>query len=90
MFCGLSYQPYDDMTVEYHILKFEILLVLILVDECCLEFALLSYIELLHFDLLGEINPVLRHSLEDGFLCTPVDGELLVLLVVVEVFDLVF
>ena len=90
MFSALTYKPYEDMTVEDHVFEFEILFIFILMDEGCLKFTFLSYIELLHLDLLGEVHAVLGHSLEDGLLCTPVDGKLLVLLVVIKVLDLIF
>ena len=59
MFFVLSYKPYENMAVEHHVFELEILLVLILVDECRLEFSLLSYIEFLDLDLLREIHSVL-------------------------------
>ena len=59
MFSGLSYKPYEDMAVEHHVFKLEFLLVLVLVNECRLEFALFSYVEFLDLDLLREINSVL-------------------------------
>ena len=90
MFSALTYKPYEDVAVEDHVFKLEVLFVFVLVDECGLEFAFLSYVELLHLDLFGEVNAVLGHSLEDGLLRAPVDGELLVLLVVIKVFDLIF
>ena len=58
-------------------------------DESGLKFTFLAEIELLYLDLLGEINPVLRHSLVDSFFCAPVDCELLILLFVVEIVNLV-
>ena len=79
----LAYKPYKKMTVEDHIFKLEILLELVLVDECGFEFAFLAEIELLHLYLLSEIHTVLRHSLIDSLLCAPVDRELLVLLLII-------
>ena len=85
----LSNKPYKQMTVEYHIFKFEILLEFILVDEGGFKFTFLAEIELLNLDLLGKIHTVLRHSLVDRLLRAPVDCELLVLLLVIEIVDLV-
>ena len=77
------------MAVEYHIFKFEILFVFVLVDESGLQFAFLADIEFLHLDLLGEYDAVLGHSLEDGLFRTPVDRELLVSLLLLEIVDLI-
>ena len=85
----LADKPYKDMAVEDHVFELEILLVLIFVDEGCLKFTLLSYIELLDLYLLGKVNAVLGHSLEDGFLSAPLDRELLVPLVLLQVIDLI-
>ena len=78
------------MAVEDHIFEFEILLVFILVDECRFKLSFLAYIELLYLDLLGEDDAVLRHSLEYGLLCAPVDGKLLVSLLLLEIVYLIF
>ena len=77
------------MTVEDHVLKLEIFLMLILVDECSFKLSLFPEVELLHLYLLGEIHAVLRHSLEYGLLRAPVDGELLVPLLLLQIVDLV-
>ena len=55
MLCGLAHKPYENVAVEDHILQFEVLLVLILVDEGSLEFTLLADIELLYLDLLRKV-----------------------------------
>ena len=52
MFCGLSYKPYENVAVEDHVFKLEILLMLVLVNEGCLKLSLLSDMELLDLDLL--------------------------------------
>ena len=85
-----AYEPYKHMTVEHHVLKLEFFLVFVLVDEGCFELSLLPYIEFFHLDLLCKIHSVLGHPLEDRLLCTPVDGELLVLLVIVEIVYFLF
>ena len=68
MFRSLSHKPYQNMAVEHHGFKLEILFMFVLVDECSLKLSFLAYIELLDLDLLGENYAVLRHSLEDRFL----------------------
>ena len=88
LYC-LSYQPYKDMAVEDHVFQFELLFVLVLVDEGGLKFTFLPYVEFLNFDLLCKVHSVLGHSFEDRFLRAPIDGELLVLLVVVQVLYLI-
>ena len=85
MFCALSYKPHKHMAVKHHVFEVKFLLVLVLVDECCLELSFLSELELFDLDLLGKIHSVLRHSLEDGFLGSPVDCQLLVRLLVLKV-----
>ena len=77
------------MPVEHHILQLKFLLMFILMDKRRLKFPLLSYIELLDLYLFGKIHPVLGHSLEYGFLGAPVYGQLLVLLVVMQVLYLI-
>ena len=59
MFSCLSHKPYENVAVKDHILEFKIFFVLVLVNECGLKFTFLSYIELLNFDLLCEIDSVL-------------------------------
>ena len=85
MFHWLSYKPYEHMAVEHHVFELEIFLVFVLVNEGSFKLSLLSDIEFLDLDLLGEIHPVLGHSLEDCLLCTPVYCKLLILLLVVKV-----
>ena len=87
---GLAHKPYENVAVEDHVFQLELLLVLVLVDEGSLKFTLLADVELLHLDLFREVHPVLGHSLEEGLFGAPVDGELLVPLVLLQIVDLVF
>ena len=89
MLNALTYEPYEDMSVKDHVFKLEFLFVFVLVDECSFKLTFLPYVELLDLDLLSINDAVLRHSLEDRLLCTPVDCELLVPLVLLQVVDLV-
>ena len=77
------------MVVEGDIFKFEFFFVAVLVDECGVQLSLVPQAEAVHLDLLGKIHMVRRDSLEYGFLCAPVDGKLLILLLVVQVVDLI-
>ena len=77
------------MAVKHHVFEFEILFVLVFMDEGCLELSFLAQVELLYLDLLREIHSVLRHPLEDGLFGAPVDRELLVLLLVMQIVDFV-
>ena len=54
----LAYNPNEDMTVEGNILKFEFVLITILMDECSLKFAFSPRMETLDFDLLCKIHVV--------------------------------
>ena len=89
MLGGLSYQPNEYMTVKDHIFKLKILLMLVLMDECRLEFAFLPYVELLDLYLFSKGHSILRHSLEDGFLGAPVNSKLFVSLILLQIVDLV-
>ena len=77
------------MVVEGHIFKLEFLLIAVLVDEGRVKLSLSLRTEALHLDLLGEIHPVGRESFEYGFLGAPVDGQLLIALVLIQIFNLV-
>ena len=77
------------MPVESGVFEFELLLMAVLVYECCLELPLAPRMETLNLYLIGEIHVVQGQSLEDGLLGAPVDGELLVAPVVIEVVYLV-
>ena len=79
------------MPVEGDVFELQLLFVAVLVDERGLELAFASRAEPLDLDLLREVDMVLGHFLENGLLCAPVYGQLLVLLlpVVLEVVDLV-
>ena len=77
------------MAVEGNVLKFKVFLITVFVDECCLKFAFSAGTETLYFYLLCKIYAVSGNSLEDGFLCAPVDCELLVAAIVLKVVDLV-
>ena len=55
----LSYQPNEYMTVKDHVFKFEILLVLVLVDEGSFKLSFLADIELFNLNLLGINDAVL-------------------------------
>ena len=55
---GSGYDPNEDMTVEGNILKFEFVLITILMDECSLKFAFSPRMETLDFDLLCKIHVV--------------------------------
>ena len=54
-------------------------------DEGGLQLALIAGGETLHLYLPREVHTVAGHALVDGFLCAPVDGQLLVGVVVREV-----
>ena len=77
------------MAVERDVLEVEFFLV-VLVDKGGFQFPFAAGTEALDLDLLGKIEVVYGEKLEDRFLGAPVDGELLVALVVLEVFDLLF
>ena len=76
------------MVVEGDVFKFEILLIAVLVDEGGIQLAFPLGAEALDLDLFGKRHPVCGDSLEYGFLGAPVDGELLVALVVIQVVNL--
>ena len=76
------------MAVEGHVLKFIFLFEAVLVRERGHQFAFAAHAEIVDLDLVGEIDAVLRDHLVHGFLGAPVDGELLVALLLVDFLDL--
>ena len=78
------------MTVEGHILELELLFEAVLVDESGIQLSLTFEAEIVNFYLLCKIDIVLGHFFEHCFLGAPVDGQLLVPLVLIQVFDFVF
>ena len=83
----LAHDPHEDVAVEGDVFEVEFLFVVFLAGEGGLELAFAAGAEALDLDLLGEIHVVAAQELEDGFLGAPVDGELLVALVVLQVVD---
>ena len=81
----LSDNPHKDMPVEYHVLRFELLLVSVLVDEPRIQLSLLLRGEPVDFYLFGKVHLVLGHPFEDGFLRAPLDCKLFVPSVLVDV-----
>ena len=77
------------MAVKSHVLQIKLFLVSVFIDKGCFELAFAPRAEALDFNLLGEIQVVDGQSFEYRFLGAPIDGELLVPLVVFEVFNLV-
>ena len=71
------------MAVEGHVLEFVLLLKAILVGEGGHQLTLSAQAEIVDLDLLGEVDAVLRDHLVHRFLGAPVDGELLVALIFV-------
>ena len=77
------------MAVEDLVVELESLFLTVLVDESGLQLAFVAGGKALHFYLSGEVHTATGHALVDGFLGAPVDGQLLVGVVVREVVLLV-
>ena len=81
--------PDQKMAVEGHVAELQIVLVTVIVGEGGGQVAFVVETETVNLDLLGKIHSVVRSQLVDCFLGAPVDGQLLVLAVVVEIIDFI-
>ena len=57
--CGLLHHPNHHVTVEGHIVEFELVLIAVVVSKCGIKVAFIVETETVNFNLLGEVNPVL-------------------------------
>ena len=78
------------MPVEKDITELEFFFMSVLVGKGGFQFAFSLESEFFHFDLFRKVDPVLGHPFVYGFFCAPIDGQLLVLLVVIQIFYLFF
>ena len=76
------------MTVESHVLKKDLLFKAVFLDKRSRQLSLSAKSEIVNFYLLSKVHVVLRHFLIHRLLCAPINSQLLVTLLFVEIFNL--
>ena len=76
------------MPVEGHVFQVELFFVAVLVHKGGLQLTLSAGTETLNLDLLREVHVVAAQEFEDGLFGAPVDGQLLVAFIVLQIVNL--